>query len=184
MSATEDPWDELRHLRSAEGWRQYCEPDSNPVYAARGFSNLKDEPNNDLLYLGFCGLKSLPPEIFLNEAVRAKMVYLAVNDNALTTLPPEIGLCSNLEVFDCMKNLLTALPPELGKCKSLRILNFANNSVSHIPEAILAQCEHLEAIQCANNAFEAFSSDARENAEHLKRRWAERYRIKSASKGT
>ena len=55
-------------------------------------------------------LTSLPPEIGL----LTNLTYLDLENNELTSLPPEIGLLTNLTTLDLGSNELTSLPPEIG----------------------------------------------------------------------
>lgn len=50
----------------------------------------------------------------------------------LVAIPPEIGLCTQLEYLDVSNNCLEYLPPELAQCSRLQTLKFAGNSLPYV----------------------------------------------------
>ena len=49
----------------------------------------------------------------------------------LVCLPPEIGLCGDLEYLDISDNYLEYLPPELSQCSKLKTLVYTGNSLPY-----------------------------------------------------
>ena len=76
-----------------------------------------NEKNTDIveLNLSYQNLTSLPKEIGLCTQLQILNCY----DNKLTSLPTELGLCTQLIHLDCYNNDLTSLPVELGLCTQL-----------------------------------------------------------------
>ncbi|OHT01919.1 Endonuclease/Exonuclease/phosphatase family protein [Tritrichomonas foetus] len=50
---------------------------------------------------------------------------------SLTNIPPEIGLCTELEYLDVSDNCLESLPPELSQCSKLQTLIYSGNSLPY-----------------------------------------------------
>ena len=58
--------------------------------------------------------------------------YLDLRNLGLEFLPPEIGLCQNLERLDIRDNCLVYLPPELSKCLKLKNLLYSGNNLFYV----------------------------------------------------
>lgn len=54
----------------------------------------------------------------------------------LSSLPPEIGLFSELSELNLAANDLSSLPPEIGKLIKLKILNLSGNNLTNLPSEI------------------------------------------------
>ena len=58
-----------------------------------------------------------------NQAQLTNLKRLDLDDNQLTSLPPEIGQLTNLHQLDLYNNQLTSLPAEIGQLTNLRELS-------------------------------------------------------------
>lgn len=61
---------------------------------------------------------------------------LYLNNNSLTSVPPEIGKLKNLDTLYIPTNSLTSIPAEIGNLTSLKYLNIERNSITSIPTSI------------------------------------------------
>ena len=77
-------------------------------------------------------LTSLPKEIGLCTNLK----QLILGHNKLTSIPKEIGLLKNLLELDLENNKLTSIPKEIGLCKKLTRLNVSMNDLTSIPKEI------------------------------------------------
>ena len=59
----------------------------------------------------------------------SNLTWLWLNNNNLTSIPPELGQLSNLEGLSLYNNNLTSLPPELGHLSNLKWLYLYNNNL-------------------------------------------------------
>lgn len=95
-----------------------------------------------------------------------------VSHNVLTSLPPELGQCSNLEEVDASGNHISELPPQLGGLTRLKTLQLDNNGVSGVPPELLHGCSALQTLSlhgnpikpdtlAATDGFEAFEARRR-----------------------
>ena len=75
---------------------------------------------------------------------------LDVSDNALVTIPAEIGGCTGLEELLLFKNKLKELPKELGSLSALTTINVFNNQIKKIPPEF-ADLTALEEVNFAAN---------------------------------
>ena len=85
-----------------------------------------------MLNLASNRLTSLPPEI----GHLSRLQLLDLGFNRLTSLPPEIGHLSRLQSLDLANNQLTSLPPEIGYLSNLQSLVLSNNQISVLPPEI------------------------------------------------
>jgi internalin A len=91
-------------------------------------------------------LSTLPPEI----GQLANLTTLFLANNQLSTLPPEIGQLANLTTLFLANNQLSTLPPEIGQLANLTTLFLANNQLSTLPPEI-GQLANLTTLFLANN---------------------------------
>lgn len=98
------------------------------------------------LDLSFNQLSSLPPEIGL----LSNLTTLYLGDNQLSSLPPEIGQLSNLTMLDLGGNQLSSLPPEIGQLSNLIELYLGSNQFSSLSPEI-SQLSNLTALVLRNN---------------------------------
>ena len=89
--------------------------------------------NIEKLYCFGNKLTSLPTELGLCTQLQE----LNCSDNQLTSLPTELGLCTQLQYLYCFGNKLTSLPTELGLCTQLQYLDYSNNPIEYIPPNIV-----------------------------------------------
>jgi hypothetical protein len=64
---------------------------------------------------------------------------LAVSDNRLSSLPPEIGSLINLQGLGLSGNQLSSLPPEIGNLTNLQGLGMGGNPLEFPPPEVVAQ---------------------------------------------
>ena len=76
---------------------------------------------------------------------------LALDGNALTSLPSEIGLLRLLRVLQVRGNALTELPEEVGDCAALESLYASSNRLKNLPRA-LGRCTSLKLLTVNGNA--------------------------------
>ncbi len=81
----------------------------------------------------------------IETARREGVTELDLSGQGLTSLPPEIGSLSRLEVLDLAENQLTTVPRELGQLANLRHLNLSGNQLTAVPVELgqLANLTHL-----------------------------------------
>jgi hypothetical protein len=84
------------------------------------------------LHLSDTNLTSLPPEI----GQLTHLELLSVTGNSFTSLPPEIGQLTNLKVLNLKGNKLTSLPPEIGQLSHLELLSVQGNNITSLPPEI------------------------------------------------
>jgi Leucine-rich repeat (LRR) protein len=80
------------------------------------------------------------------------MQALDLDGNRLTTIPADIGECTELEILRLSRNKLRALPSSLQRCSRLRLLAVSHNVITCIPPP-LANCGSLECIEADHNAL-------------------------------
>jgi hypothetical protein len=90
---------------------------------------LEDWSAPTLLYLNNNALTSLPPEIGNLSSVTT----LNVHFNALTSLPGQLGNMASLGTLRIYGNDLTSLPPELGNSSSLYRIEADSNDLTSLP---------------------------------------------------
>ncbi|MRV74874.1 protein kinase [Duganella sp. FT92W] len=72
------------------------------------------------------------------DALPPKLRWLILTDNAVESLPPEIGHCADMQKLMLAGNRLTALPDELAACGKLELLRIAANQLTALPDWLLA----------------------------------------------
>ena len=77
---------------------------------------------------------SIPP--ILADTLGGTLKSLNLCANALTELPPNIGLLRNLTDLDVSKNMLTHLPDAIGDLVNLTRLEVASNHLTALPRTI------------------------------------------------
>ena len=80
-------------------------------------------------------IKTLSLKYNLYNLYQSKSLYL--NDNQLTTIPPEFGQLTQLQILYLHHNQLTTIPPELGQLTQLQYLYLGDNQLTTIPIQIL-----------------------------------------------
>jgi len=72
----------------------------------------------------------------------------------LQEIPPEIGLCTDLEVLYLEKNQLREIPPEIGNLTKLQDLIIPNNNLQDIPREI-EQMSSLTRLELDHNQLQS-----------------------------
>jgi len=91
-------------------------------------------------------LKTLPPEIGL----LSNLQELSLSNNKIEALPPEIGSLSNLRILSLYDNQIKTLPPEIGLLTNLRGLYLSNNEIKTLPPEI-GLLTNLRGLYLSNN---------------------------------
>jgi hypothetical protein len=109
----------------------------------------RNYPRDDtvhILLLDNNQLTSIPPEIGQLQ----NLTQLSLNYNQLTSIPPEIGQLQNLRELSLYSNRLTSIPPEIGQLQNLRDLVLGINQLTSIPPEI-GQLQNLTQLSLDNN---------------------------------
>lgn len=95
--------------------------------------------------------------------IRAQsLTHLSLRNNKLSSLPPEIGLLSNLIVLDLMNNFLTALPtgplpradPRAARGPQWRPVRVRSRTLMGPASAEIGKCQKLESLTVDYNKIE------------------------------
>jgi hypothetical protein len=87
-------------------------------------------------------------------ALPPQLRWLILTDNALESLPAEIGQCSPLQKLMLAGNQLRQLPGELANCSRLELLRIAANQLAELPAWLLTM-PRLTWLAYAGNPFSA-----------------------------
>lgn len=114
------------------------------------------------LYLDSTGIERLGNWIsraddMVSPLILRNLKFLAIRNNRrLTEIDFEFFMnIQNLEVLYLSDNALTSIPREIGYVKQLRLLDVSNNSLSYIPE----QISHLPVLRHLNLLHNDYSCD-------------------------
>ena len=66
------------------------------------------------------------------------LTYLALYGEAITSVPPEIGALTSLEILELVGNAITSVPTEIGALTGLEVLNLAINAITSVPTELAA----------------------------------------------
>jgi small GTP-binding protein len=77
-------------------------------------------------------LTSVPPEI----AKLTSLIRLDLSDNPLTSVPPEVAKLTKLTDLHLNYNQLTSVPPEITRLTNLTYLDLSNNQLTSVPPEI------------------------------------------------
>ena len=83
---------------------------------------------------------------------------LSLTGHRLTSLPKEIGLCTNLKRLEVMFCDLESLPKEIGNLKKLEELELESNSLTSLPKEI-GLCKNLKKIDLNDNNMESLPKE-------------------------
>ena len=75
---------------------------------------------------------------------------LVLSNNALETLPGEIGRLVKLKILTCDDNRLKTLPVEIASCRALTTLSVRGNNLESVPSEI-SQCASLVSVNFRMN---------------------------------
>ena len=92
-------------------------------------------------------------------ALPPRLRWLILTDNALASLPPEIGRCADLQKLMLAGNRLRHLPAELAHCTKLELLRIAANELQELPPWLLTM-PRLSWLAYAGNPFSAAAEAA------------------------
>ena len=90
-------------------------------------------PNLSMVGFRANGMRELPA-----ESLPPKLRWLILTDNALESLPAELGKRPALQKLMVAGNRLTTLPKELSTCHNLQLLRIAANRFEVLPEWLLS----------------------------------------------
>ncbi|MEH2170527.1 MAG: COR domain-containing protein, partial [Nostoc sp.] len=91
-------------------------------------------------------LSSLPPEF----SQLSNLTTLSLDNNQLSSLPPEFSQLSNLTTLYLDNNQLSSLPPEFSQLSNLTRLSLDNNQLSSLPSEF-SQLSNLTRLDLDNN---------------------------------
>jgi Leucine-rich repeat (LRR) protein len=80
----------------------------------------------------------------------SQLSVLALDQNLLSTIPPEIGLLTSLRYFSAANNQLTSIPDEIGNLTLLDKLDLSYNCIQEVPSS-LGTCIQLSEINLTGN---------------------------------
>jgi hypothetical protein len=100
-----------------------------------------------------CRFEDIPPDCYEDVLV------WDCTENGLTSLPPEIGRLTNLQVLICSVNQLTSLPPEIGHLTNLRVLSCLWNQLTSLPPEI-GRLTNLRELYCWGNHLSSKTMEA------------------------
>lgn len=88
--------------------------------------------------LSMIGFRSNRISTIQGTALPPKLRWLILMGNQLSALPPEIGVCRELQKVALSGNLLSTLPTEMANCTKLELLRIAANRFEALPEWLLS----------------------------------------------
>ena len=94
-------------------------------------------------------LKDIPPIIFEFGDIEIPL-RLRLSENAITSIPAEIGKLKNLVHISLEKNAIISIPIEICGLKRLRVMNFYKNKIESIPDGI-GELQELRRIDFYDN---------------------------------
>jgi hypothetical protein len=92
----------------------------------------------DCPQLSMVGFKANQIQTLPAAALPPALRWLILTDNALASLPAEIGRCQHLQKLMLAGNQLRHLPAELANCRRLELLRIAANQLTELPAWLLA----------------------------------------------
>ena len=96
-------------------------------------------------------LNGLPRRARLSPEEVERLTELWVDNNLITSLPPEIGRLSNLTKLVLLTNKLTSLPDSIGRLTKLKELNVSYNELTSLPDSIGQLTDLRELNMLSNN---------------------------------
>lgn len=100
------------------------------------------------------GILNLSKNLFFNTFI----YELNLENNQISTIPPEIQALKNLQILNIASNKIKVIPPEIGKLINLREINASSNYLTILPTEIgsLFNCDSFNLEN--NPLLEPFSS--------------------------
>ncbi len=90
------------------------------------------------LELSMVGFKANRINLVPAGAMPPRLRWLILTDNAIETLPDDIGDCAAMQKLMLAGNRLRALPESLAGCQALELLRIAANRIDRLPGWLLA----------------------------------------------
>jgi hypothetical protein len=87
--------------------------------------------------LSMIGFRSNKMSVVPGAALPLKLRWLILTGNSITSLPAEIGSCTELQKAILSGNLISTLPIEMASCSKLELLRIAANRFEALPEWLL-----------------------------------------------
>jgi len=115
---------------------------------------LEDLINLGPLYLSYKKITTIPPEIGL----LTHLEVLNLGGNQIKKIPPEIGQLTNLKRLELWRNDITKIPPEIGLLTHLEVLGLYGNQITVIPPEI-KKLTNLRQLSLSNNLIKEIPSD-------------------------
>ena len=124
-------------------------------------------------------LRDIPEEASMAEGVRSLILsgnrirslaslssllnleVLNLSENALETLPMDLGLCGSLRSLILDGNKLSELPRCLGSLRDLRVLSLANNDIRQLTGSVLSGMRNLARLVVSHNQLSQLPEEIR-----------------------
>ena len=100
------------------------------------------------------GIEEIPKEVFRNTPLLEQLI---LQENKLTELPRSITYLRRLNVLRVANNALTSLPREIGRLKALTELLANNNKIEELPDTI-CDLQFLSFITITSNGLKRLPS--------------------------
>ena len=98
----------------------------------------------------------------------AKLEYLNLGFNDITSLPREMGNLTSLDTMSLYKNQLESVPDEIGDCVSLKTLELRRNLIAQLPTSI-GRLTALETAHFSRNVLTSVPAELGQLAGNLKK---------------
>ncbi|XP_023231702.1 poly [ADP-ribose] polymerase 2-like isoform X3 [Centruroides sculpturatus] len=95
-------------------------------------------------------IEQFPKEICTGNLMQF-LLYLNLNGNLISVLPPEFCHFKQLNSLKISSNKLIKLPENIGKLRNLKVFMARNNCLKYLPISILTL--HLEVLDITDNSF-------------------------------
>ena len=112
-----------------------------------------------LTYLGLLNnaITSVPTEI----GALTGLTWLDLDSNDVTSVPTELGALTGLKTLSLGSNDLTSVPTELGSLTALFTLSLMNNKLSSVPSEMVGAIEGLRFLFLGGNQLTGFPKEFR-----------------------
>lgn len=129
--------------------------ESRPFVEARQ-ARLKDNENYFADTAAFRVLRNCIGDVTCTRDEDDRIIGVEIDAWRKTvTIPPEIGLLSELRHLHCKCDELICIPPQIGELSRLQHLYIDSAKLSHLPDE-LGQLQTLEKLSVCNNHFSEF----------------------------
>lgn len=110
-------------------------------------------------------ITKIPPKLPLNFNL---ITELNLSANRMSTLPPEMVNCSQLQQVDISANSFAALPPVLFQLQALTTINASNNFIADVEVDEIENCCSLESLNLEENPLTAESHSKISNITNIR----------------